>query len=77
MSTVYIDGIQYVPKVDILPLTDERLWIAIEELVSIQYFKEEHKAIAQAWDVLNALSPGLAKLAADDPKAAYDRVNTI
>lgn len=77
MSTVYIDGIQYIPKADTLPLTDERLWTAIEELVSIQYFKDEHKAIAHAWDVLNTLSPDLAKLAADDPKAAYDRVNTV
>ena len=46
-----------------------------QELVSIQYFRQQHKAISQAWNVLDALSPELAKLAADNPKAAYERMH--
>jgi len=75
MPSVFIDGIEYVPRAEIPPLTDERLQLALEELVSIQYFRETHKAIPQAWNVLNALAPELAKLAADNPKAAFDRIH--
>lgn len=74
MPTVIIDGIEYVPRAEVPPLTDERLRRALKELVSIQYFREEHKAIAHAWDVLNTLAPDLAQLAADNPEAAYDRM---
>lgn len=69
-----IDGIEYVPRAQIPDLTDERLQRALEGLVSIQYFREQHKAIAQAWNVLDALAPELAKLAAENPRAAYERV---
>lgn len=75
MPTVIIDGIHYVPRAEIPPLTDEKLQNALRQLVSIQYFRESHKAVAQAWDVLNTLAPELAQLAADNSEAAYRRVN--
>ncbi|MBU0521637.1 MAG: hypothetical protein KJ643_05255 [Gammaproteobacteria bacterium] len=75
MPTVLIDGIEYVPRAEVPELTDARLKRALEELVSIQYFREEHKAIAHAWDVLNALAPELAELAGRDPRAAYRRMH--
>lgn len=72
---VIIDGIEYVPKAEVPELTDERLRKALGELVSIQYFREHHKAVAQSWDVLNCLAPELAKLAAQNPSAAYKRIH--
>ncbi|EPG9350514.1 hypothetical protein ACKU3Z_029335 [Pseudomonas aeruginosa] len=75
MPTVVIDGVVYVPRGEVPEITDARLKAALEELVSIQYFKEQHKAIAQAWNVLHALAPELADLAAENPKAAFDRVH--
>lgn len=75
MPAVTIDGIEYVPRAEVPPLTDDRLRRALEGLVSIQYFRESHKAIAHAWDVLNALAPELARLAADNPEAAYRRLH--
>lgn len=75
MPTVIIDGIPYVPRADIPELTDDRLNEALKQLVSMQYFRESHKAIAQAWDVLDTLAPELAELAAANPKAAYDRMH--
>ena len=71
---VWVNGVEYVPKASIPELTDERLKDALKQLVSMQYFKIQHKAIPQAWDVLNALAPELAQLAADDPHAAYVRI---
>lgn len=74
MPTVFIDGIEYVPRAEIPPLEDERLEAALKELVAIQYFREQHKAIAQAWNVLQTLASELAELAARDPSAAYARI---
>ncbi|UIF89258.1 hypothetical protein [Cupriavidus sp. UYPR2.512] len=71
MLSVLIDGVEYVPKAEIPVLTDERLRAALGQLVAMQYFKEHHKAVAQSWNVLQTLSPQLAELAAEDPKAAY------
>lgn len=75
MPKVVIDGIEYVPKVEITPPSDEKLLDALKELVSIQYFKEKHKAIPQAWNVLNHLNPELAELCAQDPAAAWSRLH--
>ena len=75
MPTVLIDGVEYVPRAEVPELTDERLKRALEELVSIQYFREHHKAVAQAWEVLNTLAPELAELAASNPTAAYERIH--
>jgi hypothetical protein len=75
MPSVVIDGIVYVPRAEVPDLTDERLQRALKELVSIQYFRLQHKAIANSWDALNALAPELAELAARDPQAAYERIH--
>jgi len=75
MPTVMIDGIEYVPRAEVPELTDERLKGCLQELVSIQYFREQHKAVAQSWDALNALAPELAELSAKDPQAAYERMH--
>lgn len=75
MPTVIIDGIEYVPRAEVPPLTDARLQRALGELVSMQYLRETHKAIAQAWNVLNALAPELAELSMRDPEAAYRRIH--
>lgn len=75
MPKVIIDSVEYVPKAEIQPLNDERLQRCLEELTSIQYFNEKHKNRAVAWDALYALSPELARLAADNPQAAYERIH--
>nr|WP_192963475.1 hypothetical protein [Pseudomonas fluorescens]CEK42318.1 hypothetical protein PQBR57_0365 [Pseudomonas fluorescens SBW25] len=75
MSQVVIDGIEYVPRAKVPELSDARLKAALEVLTEIQYFKQTHKAIPQAWNALNALAPELAELAAINPKAAYDRIH--
>lgn len=75
MPTVIIDGIEYIPRAQVPELTDERLKECLGELISIQYFREQHKAIAQCWNALNALPPELAELAAKDPRAAYERIH--
>lgn len=72
---VFIDGIEYSPRAEIPKLGDDALTSAIRQLVSMQYFNETHKLRAQAWDVLNTLAPEIAKLAGDDPSAAYKRMN--
>ncbi len=47
----------------------------IRSLVEIQRFPEQtRKHRAWAWDALNALSPEIAKLAAEDPQKAFDEV---
>lgn len=76
MPLVIIDGIEYVPRADIPELTDTGLKAALEVLTEIQYFKQTNKAIPLAWNALNALAPELAELAADNPKAAYDRIHS-
>lgn len=76
MPHVVIDGVEYVPRASIPPLTDDALHRCLRELVNIQYFREcSHKHRAWAWDALNALAPELAQLAADNPEAAYARLN--
>lgn len=73
-----IDGVRYVPAVEVNPVADESLRQALQSLTEIQYFSEcEHKHRAWAWDALNALNPELAKLAADSPKMAFDAVREI
>lgn len=76
MPVVLIDGVEYVPKAEILPITDERLQACLESLTEIQYFHDQkHKHRAWALDALKALSPELAKLARDDPQKAFERVH--
>lgn len=74
-TKVIIDGVEYVPRASVPPLTDYRLKQALQSLTEIQYFKEcSHKHRAWAWEALNALAPELAELAANDPSAAFNRV---
>lgn len=75
MTTVLIDGVEYVPKINIEPITDKKLKLALECLTEIQYFHEcTNKHRAWAWDAMNALAPDIAELSADDPQKAYDLV---
>lgn len=75
MTTVVIDGVEYVPRTGVPPLTDARLRAALQSLTEIQYFSEcRHKHRAWGWDALNALAPEVAALAADNPQAAFDSV---
>ena len=76
MPTVIIDGVEYVPRAASPPLNDDALAVCLRELVNIQHFPEcRHKHRAWAWNALNALAPELAQLAADNPKAAFDRLH--
>jgi len=70
-----IDGIEYVPRADILPVTDEQLHNAVKGLVAILYFEEQHKAIGQAFNVLKILAPEIAELAELSVADAYHRMN--
>jgi hypothetical protein len=75
MPTVIIDGVEYVPRAQIPPLTEDALTTCLRELVNIQHFPEcAHKHRAWAWNALHALAPELAQLAADNPQAAFDRL---
>ena len=76
MPAVVIDGVEYAPKADVPELTDIRLKRALAQLTAIQYLREHHKAVAQAWNVLYALATEVAELSAANPKAAYDRFNS-
>ena len=72
---VIIDGIEYVQKTEIQLPTDEKLKVALRELVGIQFWSDQsHKHRAWAWDALNALSPTLAAMDTDD---AYGLVNDV
>lgn len=78
MPTVIIDGVEYVPKAEIPALTDKALLNALAPLTEIQYFSEcSHKHRAWAWNALNALAPDLARLAADDPEKAFERIKAL
>jgi len=71
---VVIDGIEYVPAVEVKPPSDSAVNTAIQELVAMIYF-QDHKPYAHAWDALNALAPNMAELVTLDPRVAYDAVN--
>ncbi len=72
MPNVIIDGVEYVPKAEVLPITDERLQNCLEVLTEMRYFNQEHKMRPLAWNAINALSPELAKLGVDE---AYERIH--
>lgn len=75
MPKVVIDGVEYVPRAEVPEITNESLKQCLQSLTEIQYFREStHKHRAWAWDALNALSPELAQMAAENPQAAFDRV---
>ena len=75
MTTVFIDGVEYVPKAEVPEIKNPAIQKALESLTEIQYFSEcSHKHRAWAWDALNALAPELAALSANNPQAAYDSI---
>ena len=76
MTTVFIDGVEYVPKAEVPEINQPEIQRALESLTEIQYFGEcSHKHRAWAWDAMNALAPELAALSADNPHAAYDQIH--
>lgn len=72
---VVINGIEYVPKCDVPEPTGSQVEACIISLVSAIYFNESHKHKPRLWEALNELSPNMAKLANDDPSAAFDRMH--
>lgn len=72
MATVFIDGVEYVPKADILPLTDERVIECLKVLTSMRYFNQSHKMMAHTYDAIRVLSPELADL---EPDVAFERIH--
>ena len=72
MTRVIIDGIEYVPKAEVLRVNDKRLQNCLEVLTEMRRFNQHHKMMGLAWNAINALSPELAKLSAD---AAYNRIH--
>lgn len=72
MTKVVIDGVEYVPKAEIQPLSDDRLQSYLMVLTEMRYFNQHHKMMALAWNAINALSPDLAKL---EPDVAYSRIH--
>ena len=70
---VIIDGIEYVPKSDILSLTENRLKKCIKHLVGIHFADRDHRS-AMVMGLLDELSPELANLIRDNPHAAFDRI---
>jgi len=72
VTKVVIDGIEYVPKAEVLPINDERLQSCLEVLTEMRYFNQNHKMKALAWNAINALSPELAELSEE---AAYERIH--
>jgi len=71
---VIIDGVRYVPEVEVVLPDDTEVMTAVRELVSMLYLRD-HKPYAHAWDALNALAPNVAQLVSDDPAAANRAVN--
>ncbi|WPD22845.1 MAG: hypothetical protein SD837_22010 [Candidatus Electrothrix scaldis] len=70
MPVVLIDGVEYVPKVEVPELTNERLYQCLASLTEIQYFNGQiHKHRCWAWEALNSLAPDLANLSSEE---AYD-----
>lgn len=75
MPRVVIDGVEYVPKVEIPPITDESVQECLEVLTSMRYFNEQHKMKALAYDAIFALSPDLARLANESDTKAYEFIH--
>lgn len=71
---VVIDGVEYVPKIDIPELNEKRSLDCLETLTEMRYFNQNHKMKALSWNAINALSPDLAKLSEEE---AFDAVRTL
>lgn len=71
MTNVIIDGVRYVPDVDIKRPDDDNLTAALGELVSLYYFGDWHKANGRVFNAIELIAPELAKLISTDVEAAY------
>jgi hypothetical protein len=69
---VVIDGVEYIPKAEVLPITDDRLQKVLEILTSMRYFHENHKMMCHTYEALKVLSPEIAAL---EPDVAYSRIH--
>lgn len=69
---VFIDGVEYAPKVDLLAVTDGKVLECLKVLTSMRYFEQSHKMMANTYEAIAALSPELAELT---PEAAYDLIH--
>jgi hypothetical protein len=69
---VVIDGVRYVPEVEVVLPEDNEVMEAVRQLVSMLYL---YKHNPHAWDVLNTLAPNVAELVSVDPAAANRAVN--
>lgn len=72
MPNVIIDGVEYVPKAEVLPLTDSRLQGCLEVLTEMRYFNQHHKMMGLAFNAIKELSPELAELPTEE---AYERIH--
>ena len=72
MTTVIIDGIEYIPKIEGLLINDKRLQGCLEVLTEMRRFNQHHKMRELAWNAINELSPDIAKLSVE---AAYYRIH--
>lgn len=69
---VEIDGVEYIPKAEVKPITDDSLQRCLEVLTETRYFKQQHKMEGLAYNAIHALSPELANIC---PDAAYARIH--
>lgn len=69
---VIIDGVEYVPKAEVLELNDKRLQGVLEVLTEMRYFNQSHKMFGLAYSAIKILSPALAEL---EPDVAFDLIH--
>lgn len=69
---VFIDGVEYAPKVDLSEIKDDKVLECLKVLTSMRYFEQNHKMMGNTYEAIAALSPELAEL---PPKEAYDLIH--
>ena len=72
MPIVIIDGVEYVPKVEVPELTNERQIECLKVLTEMRYFGQNHKMQSLAYDAIKTLSPDIAEL---EPDKAFELVH--
>lgn len=73
---IIIDGIEYLPRADVPPITDDAIAVVLVDLVNIHRASHHtDKRKGWAWNALNVLSPEIAELANRNPDAALARIN--
>ncbi len=77
MPKVTIDGVDYVPKAEVLHIRDDELVKCLRLLTAIQY-KPDRKTLHRdlAWAALCTLSPELGELSCRNPEVAYNLVRS-